>query len=251
MKNWNCIWVMQKETWLNGTLGKYKLLSFHHKSSISRFVTEQPLWLQHLPRTHWILLTPFNFQTQRVMTSSTQAYGEPWYWDNRYTNEPGPFDWYQKYLTLAPIINLYVPPTHRILVVGCGNSGTFSSHTPLFLFSFFPLLFRSLSWVHASFFGFNQKIDFYVLKKIFFCGVCSLQRRHGGWWRLHRCCQRWYILSGYWSYEKQIPGLSPIEMYPFCFFDLSVSILHVMESLKSLMVHLSMDNFLHYLSILS
>ncbi|XP_027902473.1 EEF1A lysine methyltransferase 4 [Vigna unguiculata] len=56
------------------------------------------------------------------MTSSTQAYGEPWYWDNRYTNEPGPFDWYQKYITLAPIINLYVPPTQRILIVGCGNS---------------------------------------------------------------------------------------------------------------------------------
>ncbi|RZB90675.1 EEF1A lysine methyltransferase 4 [Glycine soja] len=51
------------------------------------------------------------------MTTSTQAYGEPWYWDNRYSNEPGPFDWYQKYLTLAPIINLYVPPSHPVLVV--------------------------------------------------------------------------------------------------------------------------------------
>ncbi|KAL1321010.1 hypothetical protein HN51_065733 [Arachis hypogaea] len=56
------------------------------------------------------------------MTTSTQAYGEPWYWDNRYSNEPGPFDWYQKYLTLAPIINLYVPRHHSTLVVGCGNS---------------------------------------------------------------------------------------------------------------------------------
>ncbi|KAK7329361.1 hypothetical protein VNO77_23522 [Canavalia gladiata] len=56
------------------------------------------------------------------MTSGTQAYGEAWYWDNRYSNEPGPFDWYQKYLTLAPIITLYVPPTLPILVVGCGNS---------------------------------------------------------------------------------------------------------------------------------
>ncbi|KAJ1393112.1 S-adenosyl-L-methionine-dependent methyltransferase [Sesbania bispinosa] len=51
------------------------------------------------------------------MTTGTQAYGEPWYWDNRYSNEPGPFDWYQKYLTLAPIINLYVPRNHLILVV--------------------------------------------------------------------------------------------------------------------------------------
>jgi len=118
------------------------------------------------------------------MTSSTQAYGEPWYWDNRYTNEPGPFDWYQKYLTLAPIINLYVPPTQRILVVGCGNSGTFFSRTLLLLFSSFSLLFRSLSWVHASFFGFNEKLDFYVSwevlknKKILWC----LQPSAKAWW---------------------------------------------------------------------
>lgn len=59
-------------------------------------------------------------------TTATQAYGETWYWDNRYSNEPGPFDWYQKYQTLAPIINLYVSRNNRILVVGCGNSGMLS-----------------------------------------------------------------------------------------------------------------------------
>ncbi|XP_038881149.1 EEF1A lysine methyltransferase 4 isoform X1 [Benincasa hispida] len=52
----------------------------------------------------------------------TQAYGEPSYWDNRYSNESGPFDWYQKYHSLAPLINLYVSRHHRILAVGCGNS---------------------------------------------------------------------------------------------------------------------------------
>lgn len=72
-------------------------------------------------------------------TPSTQAYGEPWYWDNRYAHESAPFDWYQKYPSLAPLIQLYVPHRHnRILVVGCGNSGTYqllkSMHT----------LFRSL-----------------------------------------------------------------------------------------------------------
>ncbi|XP_027336699.1 methyltransferase-like protein 13 [Abrus precatorius] len=56
------------------------------------------------------------------MTTGSQAYGEAWYWDNRYSNEPSPFDWYQKYLTLAPIIQLYVPSNHPILVVGSGNS---------------------------------------------------------------------------------------------------------------------------------
>ncbi|KAK8704112.1 hypothetical protein V6N13_047745 [Hibiscus sabdariffa] len=54
---------------------------------------------------------------------SSQAYGEPWYWDNRYAHEPAPFDWYQKYSALAPLIRLYVPHRHqRVLVVGCGNS---------------------------------------------------------------------------------------------------------------------------------
>lgn len=59
-----------------------------------------------------------------TMGTTTQAYGEPWYWDNRYAHESGPFDWYQKYPSLAPLIKLYVPSHHqRILIVGCGNSG--------------------------------------------------------------------------------------------------------------------------------
>ncbi|XP_031396491.1 EEF1A lysine methyltransferase 4 isoform X2 [Punica granatum] len=55
--------------------------------------------------------------------ATTQAYGEPWYWDKRYSGEWGPFDWYQKYPSLAPLVNLYIP-RHRtkVLVVGCGNS---------------------------------------------------------------------------------------------------------------------------------
>ncbi|KAJ4866066.1 S-adenosyl-L-methionine-dependent methyltransferases superfamily protein [Raphanus sativus] len=57
-------------------------------------------------------------------TSSTQSYSEKWYWDDRYTNESDSFDWYQNYSSLSPLINLYLPPhpTHRSLVIGCGNS---------------------------------------------------------------------------------------------------------------------------------
>uniref|UniRef100_A0A1J3JB52 Methyltransferase-like protein 13 n=1 Tax=Noccaea caerulescens TaxID=107243 RepID=A0A1J3JB52_NOCCA len=56
-------------------------------------------------------------------TSTTQSYSEQWYWDDRYTNESEPFDWYQKYSSLAPLINLYVPlRDHPLLVIGCGNS---------------------------------------------------------------------------------------------------------------------------------
>ncbi|XP_043707914.1 EEF1A lysine methyltransferase 4 [Telopea speciosissima] len=52
----------------------------------------------------------------------TQAYGEPSYWDNRYAQDTGPFDWYQKYPSLAPLLHMYVRRDHRILVVGCGNA---------------------------------------------------------------------------------------------------------------------------------
>uniref|UniRef100_A0A7N1A5G4 Methyltransferase type 11 domain-containing protein n=1 Tax=Kalanchoe fedtschenkoi TaxID=63787 RepID=A0A7N1A5G4_KALFE len=55
-------------------------------------------------------------------STSTTAYGEPEYWDKRYASESGPFDWYQKYSALAPLLRLYIPTRSRVLVVGCGNS---------------------------------------------------------------------------------------------------------------------------------
>lgn len=55
-------------------------------------------------------------------STSTHAYGEPAYWDQRYRQDPGPFDWYQKYPTLAPLLDLYLRRSHRLLLVGCGNS---------------------------------------------------------------------------------------------------------------------------------
>ncbi|XP_042474872.1 eEF1A lysine and N-terminal methyltransferase isoform X2 [Macadamia integrifolia] len=57
-----------------------------------------------------------------TLGTSMQAYGEPTYWDNRYVQDPGPFDWYQKYPSLAPLFHQYVRRDHRILVVGCGNA---------------------------------------------------------------------------------------------------------------------------------
>lgn len=55
----------------------------------------------------------------------TQSYGEPSYWDNRYNQEESPFDWYQNYSALAPLLSTFLSPTNRVLVIGCGNS-TFS-----------------------------------------------------------------------------------------------------------------------------
>ncbi|XP_038988846.1 EEF1A lysine methyltransferase 4 [Phoenix dactylifera] len=55
-------------------------------------------------------------------TAGAHAYGDPAYWDQRYRQDPGPFDWYQKYKTLAPLLDLYLRRSHRLLLVGCGNS---------------------------------------------------------------------------------------------------------------------------------
>ncbi|KAJ8500533.1 hypothetical protein OPV22_011085 [Ensete ventricosum] len=52
----------------------------------------------------------------------THAYGEPSYWDQRYQSDPGTFDWYQKYPSLAPLFDRYLLRHHRLLLVGCGNS---------------------------------------------------------------------------------------------------------------------------------
>ncbi|CAM6093014.1 unnamed protein product [Calypogeia fissa] len=51
-----------------------------------------------------------------------QAYGDEEYWDNRYSNDAGSFDWYQRYSGLSPLVNKYVLKTSRILMVGCGNA---------------------------------------------------------------------------------------------------------------------------------
>lgn len=52
-----------------------------------------------------------------------QAYGDESYWDNRYSQDVGSFDWYQRYAGLAPLINMYLPKTENVLMVGCGNAG--------------------------------------------------------------------------------------------------------------------------------
>ncbi|XP_024403390.1 uncharacterized protein [Physcomitrium patens] len=51
-----------------------------------------------------------------------QAYGDESYWDNRYSQDVGSFDWYQRYGGLAPLINMYMPKTNNLLMVGCGNA---------------------------------------------------------------------------------------------------------------------------------
>ena len=49
-------------------------------------------------------------------------YGRPEYWEERYTRDPEPFDWYQRFSGVKDIICTYFTPESKILNVGAGNS---------------------------------------------------------------------------------------------------------------------------------
>lgn len=49
-------------------------------------------------------------------------YGKTSYWDERYTKDPEPFDWYQRYSGLSDLLNKYVKKDDAVLMAGAGNS---------------------------------------------------------------------------------------------------------------------------------
>eukprot|EP00744_Colponema_vietnamica_P001055 GILI01001795.1.p1 GENE.GILI01001795.1~~GILI01001795.1.p1 ORF type:complete len:208 (+),score=61.85 GILI01001795.1:40-663(+) len=49
-------------------------------------------------------------------------YGKSDYWEERYSRDPEPFDWYQRWGGLKDIFLPFVQPSHRIIMVGAGNS---------------------------------------------------------------------------------------------------------------------------------
>lgn len=50
-------------------------------------------------------------------------YGKTEYWDERYTRDPEPFDWYQRWSGIRDIVSEYMKSkSANILNVGCGNS---------------------------------------------------------------------------------------------------------------------------------
>merc|ERR1712196_564014 len=53
---------------------------------------------------------------------SMAQYGRPEYWDERYTKDTEPFDWYQRYEGIKSVLDRYVQPTHKVLMAGAGNS---------------------------------------------------------------------------------------------------------------------------------
>jgi hypothetical protein len=60
-------------------------------------------------------------------TSSCNSYnyGDAQYWNARYIQEGGSFDWCQRYTALRPFVRKYIPTSSRVLMVGCGNAGNF------------------------------------------------------------------------------------------------------------------------------
>ncbi|RWW27868.1 hypothetical protein GW17_00007687 [Ensete ventricosum] len=76
-----------------------------------------------------------------MMMSSSQrnaySYGDALYWDARYLADGNAsFDWYQRYSALRPFVRNYVPVSARVLMVGCGNAGSFLFPPPTPLPSF-------------------------------------------------------------------------------------------------------------------
>lgn len=57
-----------------------------------------------------------------VSACNTYNYGDALYWDARYIQEGGSFDWYQRYSALRPFVRKYIPTSSRVLMVGCGNA---------------------------------------------------------------------------------------------------------------------------------
>ncbi|KAF8398344.1 hypothetical protein HHK36_017271 [Tetracentron sinense] len=58
-----------------------------------------------------------------VSSCNTYNYGDALYWDTRYVQEAGPFDWYQRFFALRPFVRKFIPSSSsRVLMVGCGNA---------------------------------------------------------------------------------------------------------------------------------
>ncbi|CAD8066406.1 unnamed protein product [Paramecium primaurelia] len=49
-------------------------------------------------------------------------YGKAEYWEERYTRDPEPFDWYQRFTGVKDLVQACFTPESRLLNVGAGNS---------------------------------------------------------------------------------------------------------------------------------
>jgi hypothetical protein len=54
-------------------------------------------------------------------------YGNPSYWDERYSADEKTYDWYQDFSSLSKYLSPFLKriPDFEILIAGCGNSSEF------------------------------------------------------------------------------------------------------------------------------
>lgn len=104
-----------------------------------------------------------------VSSCNTYNYGDALYWNARYVQEGGSFDWYQRYSALRPFVRKYIPTSSRVLMVGCGNARNFSS-TPYLFFCFFYFVFVVPFFnlfLLISLFVWSRLLFFFLLKIIY------------------------------------------------------------------------------------
>jgi SAM-dependent methyltransferase len=64
--------------------------------------------------------------------SETPSYASALYWDHRYLQAKGPFEWYQDWPRLNTILGSIFSGTERVLNIGCGNAPMSSSMREVF-----------------------------------------------------------------------------------------------------------------------
>ncbi|PRP80588.1 hypothetical protein PROFUN_12350 [Planoprotostelium fungivorum] len=63
------------------------------------------------------------FESQPERNDMTQVhYGRPEYWEERYSKDLEPFDWYQRFAGLKQIITKHTKTNNKIVYLGCGTS---------------------------------------------------------------------------------------------------------------------------------
>jgi ubiquinone/menaquinone biosynthesis C-methylase UbiE len=61
-------------------------------------------------------------ELENILNHPAPPYSDGSYWNTRYEREPDPFDWYQSWSRLKPIILPLLPVRGVALDLGCGNS---------------------------------------------------------------------------------------------------------------------------------
>ena len=68
----------------------------------------------------------FDKELDNILNHPVPQYSEAEYWESRYSSEPEPFEWYQTWSNLSPVVLPKMVNPGNVLDVGCGNSSVCS-----------------------------------------------------------------------------------------------------------------------------